>query len=507
MAGGLLARHLSRALPELRVGLFEASAERGYRVGESLVEIASHYLTKRLGLTRYLYERHYPKNGLRFFFDREEHDGALEELSEIGSDSLPFHPAFQIDRDQFDRDLLVMAEQAGVDVQIGARVTDVALGRDDADHVLTVRRDDSEHRVRARWVADASGRARILAKRLGLRTKEPSHAISAAWGRFESVADIDDIGAAAFRERVRHTTRRLSTIHFMCRGYWIWLIPLRGGLTSIGVVGETDRIESCRDTESFLDFLRGHRALGTLLRDVKPVDFGRYRKLAFGTEKFLSAERFGLVGEAAAFSDPLYSPGSDFIALENDFLVDLIARDNDGCDHASLEERALLYDQFLRNRHDAVMCLYRDLYGTLGSFEVTKLKWDLDIASYYNLWVSPYMRDQHLDPDFLRRQNLHQPYIQRALGSFSAMFRELEGELRARGRYYERNLGEYLDGRDALGFLHEVGRHRTQKELLVETHRIFEDVRRGALAALGHEGEKATAARSLSSYMSGAPLL
>ncbi|NNL84381.1 MAG: NAD(P)/FAD-dependent oxidoreductase [Myxococcales bacterium] len=514
MAGGLLARHLARTLPGLRIALFEASAQRGYRLGESLVEIASHYLVKRLGLGNYLYENHFPKNGLRFFFDREDRGGGLAELSEIGSDSLPFHPAFQIDRDRLDRDLLTMAEQAGTAVQIGAKVVDVELGTrgpGDADHRISVERGGRVESVRARWIADASGRTRILAKRLGLRSPETSHAISAAWGRFEGVADIDDVaesaGVADFRERVRHTARRLSTIHFMYRGYWIWMIPLRGGVTSIGVVGEGARVEGCRDAGSFLDFLLTHTALASLLRDAKPIDFGRFRKLSYSTQRFLSADRYGLVGEAGSFSDPLYSPGSDFIALENDFLVDLVRRDLDAGDAESVVERAQLYDQFLRNRHDSVMALYRDLYPTLGSFAITGLKWDLDIASYYNLWVSPYMRDQHLDAGFLRRQNQHQPYIQRALHGFAELFRTLDRELTDGGRYCEDNLGNYRDGREALSFLHEVGRQRTQKELLKQTLEIFEGVRRNALKTLGRGDALGEAPRSLASYMSGAPLL
>ena len=41
LAGNLLARQLRRRLPGLRVALFERSRERGYKVGESTVEIAT----------------------------------------------------------------------------------------------------------------------------------------------------------------------------------------------------------------------------------------------------------------------------------------------------------------------------------------------------------------------------------------------------------------------------------------------------------------------------------
>ena len=72
LAGGLLARQLRRALPDASIALFEKSMARRYKVGESTVEIATHYLIKRLGLSTYIYKEHLPKNGLRFFFDNEQ---------------------------------------------------------------------------------------------------------------------------------------------------------------------------------------------------------------------------------------------------------------------------------------------------------------------------------------------------------------------------------------------------------------------------------------------------
>src|SRR5690606_4925785 len=100
---------------------------------------------------------------------------------------------------------------------------------------------------------------------------------------------------------------------------------------------------------------------------------------------FSAEERWGLTGEAAAFTDPLYSPGSDFIALDNDFITDLVARDLGGEDRDALSRRGRLYDDFMKFRFESTMLVYRDLYSLLGSFDLWSLKWDFDIGSYYNL--------------------------------------------------------------------------------------------------------------------------
>ena len=89
LAGNLLARQLSRSVPGLRMAVFEKATESSWKVGESVVEIGSHYLITRQGLSRYLYERHLPKNGLRYFFDNETRSLPLWEMSEIGPVNLP----------------------------------------------------------------------------------------------------------------------------------------------------------------------------------------------------------------------------------------------------------------------------------------------------------------------------------------------------------------------------------------------------------------------------------
>ena len=157
MAGHLLARQLRRTLPELSVGLFDKSTENPHKVGESMVAIATSYFVRRLGLSSYLYDRHYPKNGLRFFFDTPDRDAAIHEMSEIGSESLPFHPAFQIDRARLDADLARMNADDGVEVHRGATIRDIQLGQDGEPHRFVAVESGQENPREARWLVDASG--------------------------------------------------------------------------------------------------------------------------------------------------------------------------------------------------------------------------------------------------------------------------------------------------------------------------------------------------------------
>ena len=503
LAGTLLARQLRRANPELSVALFEKSTQRSFKVGESTVEIGSHYLLRQ-GLSRYLYLRHLPKNGLRFFFDVESKDAELEEMSELGSLALPFIPSFQIDRARFEEDLLQMARDAGVEVRCGAKVSQLQVANDGA-HRFKVATEESTFDVGCRWLVDASGRAQLLSTKLGLKEKDP-HGLAAVWGRFRNVADLDSIGSLEFNQRVRHTSRVLSTNHFCYPGYWIWFIPLSSDVTSVGVVIDNNQFDdSWRSEQGFQSFLRKHGAPSRLLEDAEMIDIGSYGHLSYGSKAYFSKSRWGLVGEAAAFTDPFYSPGTDFIALENDYMCDLIVRDARGEDIA---ERTELYDEFMRFRYDSTMLLYRDLYRLLGSYELFSLKWDFDIACYYNLWVEPYMRDQHLDVDFLRGQLRQRKLVMSVMKNFAALFLEVQKHLDDNGNFYRKNLGEYQGTFPTMDCQVDLGTDASAPRALRRTAEAFNLVRRRALEMLGeHEIVNKRPTLPMSHFLAGKPLI
>lgn len=508
-AGNLIARQLKRARPGLDVGLFERAQERSYKVGESTVELASHYLIKRLGLSGYLYQHQLPKNGLRFFFDTPDKDAGLEAMSEIGSTALPYIPSFQIDRARMEADLLEMNRRAGVQVLCPAKVNNVVVSAGGEPHRFDVKVGDDLHTVRARWLVDATGRTSLVARAKGLRTEE-DHPMAAVWGRFRGVVDLDDYGSPAFRERVKHTSRVLSTNHFCYPGYWLWFIPLGEGVTSVGLVIQRKAFDDAwRTAEGFRRFLDEHRAVRTLLEHAEMIDVMSYGSFTYGTKRFFHAgERWGLVGEAAAFADPLYSPGSDFIAMENDFVSDLILREASGEAPAAIAERAELYDAFMQYRFESTMLLYRKLYSTLGSYELFGLKWDFDIASYYNLWVEPYMLDRHLDADYLKSQLRLRKMVPTVIESFAGLFQRVERQLRAEGRYYDKNLGAFTGHLPTMEGQEHLGESDSEKQALARTEKAFHHVRRRALELLGR-ADLAADARQLSMrhFMLGRPVL
>jgi flavin-dependent dehydrogenase len=477
IAGGLLGRQLRMAKPDLDIALFERDVERGFKVGESTVEIAASYLIRRQKLSRYLYMRQLPKNSLRFFFDTKEKNADLHRMSEIGVYHLPPVPSFQLDRARLEQDLLDMNREMGTDVQIGATVKEVTLDRD-GGHRVVVERDGEKTAYKARWVLDCSGRASLIARQRDYRMRTPEHKIAAVWARGAKVFDIDTWPNEEWRKKARYTARTLSTNHFCYPGYWIWFIPLSCDLISLGIVIDADKFDPrWRTKEGFLSCLRAHESSRAMLETCELVDIGSYVQLSYRSKKvFGGEERWGFSGEAAAFTDPFYSPGSDFIAIENDMLTDLVLRDLAGED---VSERSAIYDAMVQFRFENTLLLYSGLYKTFGSYELFKAKCYFDCASYYNLWVDAYMQDLHLDLRWCRTQLRRSEYVLQAMRNFNRLFQGAADEMMRNGTYWRRNLDHaVMNGVEAFGVFEGLGRGgRTKRDVNDRTQMIFNKTR------------------------------
>ena len=89
-----------------------------------------------------------------------------------------------------------------------------------------------------------------------------------------------------------------------------------------------------------------------------------------------------MTGESGVFLDPFYSPGSDFIAIANTYITELIAHDRAGQPVASY---ARIYEQFFMSFYDSTMSLYRDQYAMFGDPEVLPVKVIWDYTYYWGV--------------------------------------------------------------------------------------------------------------------------
>lgn len=393
LAGLTLARQLRREVPGARVAVIERQRrplpDAAHKVGESSVELSSHYFGEMLGLGAYLREKQLIKNGLRFF-PGGGHTHRLEERWEIGPPEMPKVPSFQLDRGRLETDLREMDERDGVTLLEGFTVRDVALAPSgsEAPHVVRYASlsGDDERSVRARWVVDASGWKGILRNQLGL-TRPSGHLANAAWWRVKGRVDVKDLvpeSERAWHARDSEHIRWYSTVHFMGTGYWFWYIPLSTGHTSLGIVvhDEVHSFDTIRTLERAMEWLKKHEPqCYEHVKDMPAEDFLCHRHYSHGSAKCFSPDRWTTVGPAGVFADPFYSPGSDFIALGNCFSTELIRLDLAGQDFRA---RADEYDGFYLRFFDVACEVYRKSAPCLGSPRpmAAKIYWD-----DFNYWA------------------------------------------------------------------------------------------------------------------------
>ena len=385
LAGLTLALQLRERGPQLSIRILERRAgpapPAAFKVGESTVEIGAHYFADILGLREHLDTAQVRKFGFRFFFS----DGCarLDQAPELGISRAFPTPSWQIDRGIFENFLGERARDNGVDFEPGVSARSIELGTNGATH--TVHTSDGEHR--ARWLIDASGRAGLLRRQLGLG-EDNGHHIGAAWFRVDARLELDNwCDNPTWRGLCDPQERWRSTNHLCGPGYWAWLIALASGAHSVGIVADTAQhpVESFDTFERALVWLRVHQpALAEKLDDARdgPLDFRFLREVSYGCRRVFSADRWALTGEAGLFLDPFYSPGTDFIAIANTYIAELIVRDFAG---EAIAKPARQYQQLFFSFYRNMLTLYRDQYALFGDARVMTAKVLWDYAYYWGI--------------------------------------------------------------------------------------------------------------------------
>jgi len=438
LAGLSLALQCRQKLPKVSITVIEKNAhpvsEAAHKVGESTVEVGAHYFANVLGLKDHIDQEQLPKLGLRFFFPHGD-NSQIEKRLEVGGRRYAPAASYQLDRGRFENFLGERIRQEGIDFLDEAEVRDVALGNWRKRHAVTFQRAGSSETLSARWVVDATGRRAFLKRKLGLQ-KPNSHHCSATWFRVNTRIKVDDWSndPAWQREHTGQLSRWYSTNHLMGQGYWVWLIPLASGSTSVGIVAaeQFHPLNTFNSLEKSLAWLDEHepQCAAEIRRHEEGIqDFLAIKDYALECKQVFSQDRWGLVGEAGFFHDPFYSPGSDFIAFGNTFLSDLIWRD---MTMRGYRIRAFSYDKIYKKFYYGTAATYDQQYQLFGNARVMPVKILWDYLVYWSITCfifmhgrtcqhSMYMRNfpklnrlgdlNHFMQAYLREWHLREPAV------------------------------------------------------------------------------------------------
>lgn len=409
MAGLSLARHLLLET-DLEILLLERRRElppARQKVGESTVQLAGYYFSKVLDLEQHLHTEQLMKYNLRFYWPARDGDNrGFESYAQSYIRDFSNVASYQLDRNRFEGHLLEeVSRDPRFAIQLGVSRLEIDLAESgDGPHRVRFRAAAREHAVAARWVVDATGRGRALSRRLSLdRACSIDHGSTFWW--VDGLVDVEKLTELTRREVRLHRGRRhtghlpswLATNHFMAEGAWFWVIPLRGK-TSLGLVYDPaivprEEVSSVTGATNWVC-----RKFPLFARDLpyrQVVGRGGFRRFSYDCVRTISPGRWAITGEAGRFSDPLYSPGSDLIAVHNTLIVDAIRGDTEAAQSAteSLASKCAAYEQLMRAAFSAYEASYVESYDALGDQEAQGLKYVWELAVYFAFYVFPFIND------------------------------------------------------------------------------------------------------------------
>ena len=286
-----------------KVTLLEKAAHPRFHIGESLLPMNLPIL-ERLGVLEQVRAIGVHKLGADFPLQDEGDNTHVFRFDRAIAPKFGY--AFQVKREEFDQLLFRNALANGVDARERTTVEKVEFedGRPRVVHARDA--DGNALAFRVRYLVDASGRDTFLGNKLKLKRKSDLHQSAAIFSHFTGVRrrDGEDAGNITV-DRFDHG--------------WFWLIPLPGGVMSVGAVcfpeylkqRSAHRGEAGGDpNEAFLmRTLQTTPSVWNRMQDaerVAPVHVtGNY---TYACSR-MSGPGWVMAGDAYAFVDPVFSSG------------------------------------------------------------------------------------------------------------------------------------------------------------------------------------------------------
>jgi flavin-dependent dehydrogenase len=347
--GMAYAQWVKRWRPDTRIAIIERRAVPGYKIGEALLGGTVRALLS-LGLGRSALRRILAnKWGMAFWWTGQE-SAELNTHVDVGA----IDETYQVERRMLELALQKTTERAGVDVFKNhlVRIKESTIERDDGtNEIVAEGPDGGEVRFRCSIVCDASGSAAVIPRALGLYRKNvDSFQTNAYFAYFKPKGKPD----------LEHWDFGVSK-HICFPEGWIWFIqicsweqasdealsamvdyvldhkadegefPTRDELSkmfdapyemlmSVGVVPRAD-LDIGKGTgieEKFNAYLEKYPGAKYIMDHYELVDpyedhaqYAGFQKMAHDCERF-SGDGWMVVGDAAAFTNPLYAPGMNY---------------------------------------------------------------------------------------------------------------------------------------------------------------------------------------------------
>ncbi len=327
-----------------------------FHIGESMLPFAND-VWKELGVFEKMDASYIHKPGARFIHEESGADFTYYFDTAIRG-GRPY--AFQVKRAEFDKMLLDHAESLGALVRQETRVEDVSFGPDGV-LVRAAGPDGKSEEFSAAMFVDATGRDALMAGKRQLKIPD---------GTITTNVALHSMWKGVDRGAGEHSASEGNIILGLFDGGWWWLIPFKDGDTSVGLVFEKDYTKVNRGLqrdEMYQQAIDSLPHLKHFLRDAtRIIDVGSQGNWSYRSKIFYG-DRLLLVGDAAAFVDPLFSTGVLFAINSAKFAAGHI--------DAALSEGRFEAERFVKYQDQVIagMDIFKDLVHEFYSSNLRKL--------------------------------------------------------------------------------------------------------------------------------------
>ncbi|CAG4995011.1 Kynurenine 3-monooxygenase [Dyadobacter sp. CECT 9275] len=293
-AGTVAASYLKKQGYE--VTILEKEKFPRFQIGESLLPCCMEHLEES-GLLEAVKEKNFQKKtGAAFMRGEKRCEFFFSEQFTQG-----WTWTWQVKRSEFDMTLAQETARKGVDVHFECEVLSVECSAD----MQTIEYKDAEgaiHTIRSKFIIDSSGYGRVLPRLFDL--SKPSSFTP----RGAIFAHLEDIN------RTEKASQNIFVHSFDNNKSWIWAIPFSDGSTSVGIVGDKEKIIELaeNDSQGYKDFIRTFEDLKGRFTD-SALKFEPRHILGYsiGVKK-MWGEGFVMSGNSTEFLDPIFSSGVTF---------------------------------------------------------------------------------------------------------------------------------------------------------------------------------------------------
>ncbi|MDR7129150.1 flavin-dependent dehydrogenase [Algoriphagus sp. 4150] len=283
-------------------------------IGESLLPKCMESL-EEAGLMPPLLEKGYQKKMGASYYNRENQSCTFL-FSQQFSKSWDW--TWNVQRMNFDQDLVDAAKTNGVQFLFGSTVTSVEI---DGDYrSVTYEQSGEKKTVEASFIIDASGYGRVLPKLFDLEKSSAQKPRGAVFAHF-----VD-------QKRTGREGDDIFIYPFDDKNSWIWVIPFSDGTASVGLVSETEETKAfaADNYEEYLNFVRSFELLKGRFTE---AEYKRDPTMILGYSvgvKQMYGEGYVLCGNSTEFLDPVFSSGVTLATVSGLLAAKLVEKELNG---------------------------------------------------------------------------------------------------------------------------------------------------------------------------------